>query len=78
MAHKRSIFRSEELSGSLGCACFYCQLLIRTDRIINWTDQRNEKGKTDLCPNCRIDLILSNKFPIDDKKYFKEDFKKTF
>ena len=60
------------------CGCFYCKSTFNTNEINDWTDEDDERGKTALCPNCGIDSVLSDEFPIDDNEFLKEMNKEYF
>lgn len=70
-AHKRSIFHEKELKESKKCGCFHCQNIFEVNKIIDWVDEEDSRGKTALCPFCTIDSVLSDNLPIDDTEFLK-------
>ena len=78
LAHKRSIFHFNEITESDICGCFYCKTTFDTSKILEWTDEADERGKTALCPNCGIDSVLSDKLPIKEKEFLSKMYNKYF
>jgi hypothetical protein len=70
LAHKGSSSHKTEILTSDLCACFYCEENFLPSEIEEWIEEKI--GETAICPKCRIDSVLSSKFPISDKIFLDE------
>jgi len=70
-AHLGSCFNKDEIINSDTCGCFYCENLFISSEIEQWykEDEHSMGGETAICPKCNIDAVLSDKYPIFDKKF---------
>ena len=71
-AHKKSIYHETKILNSNLCGCFYCKGTFEPKKILEWTDEDSKKGKTAMCPNCGIDSVLDDEFPIEDKEFLNQ------
>ncbi|MFK7972614.1 MAG: hypothetical protein AB8F95_19745 [Bacteroidia bacterium] len=71
-AHKESIYHEASVVKSALCGCFHCEEIFKSTEIFKWTDEGSGKEKTALCPNCGIDSVLDDKFPIQDKDFLNQ------
>ncbi len=71
-AHKESIYHEPLILKSKLCGCFHCKKTFEPNKIIEWTDKSSKKGKTAMCPNCGIDSVLDDKFPIEDQAFLNQ------
>jgi hypothetical protein len=70
-AHNGSASHKDEIINRTVCGCFYCENLFFSTEIEQWyvEDRRGTGGETAICPKCHIDAVLSDRFPIFDKKF---------
>jgi hypothetical protein len=71
-AHKKSIYHETKIINSKLCGCFYCKKNFEPEKILEWTDKNSKKGKTAICPNCGIDSVLADEFPIEDQLFLNQ------
>lgn len=71
-AHKASIYHETKILNSKLCGCFYCKETFEPKMILEWTDWNSNKERTAICPNCEIDSVLDDKFPVEDKEFLKQ------
>ena len=43
-----------------------------------WTDVHSPKGKTALCPNCGIDSVVHDEFPVEDQEFLNQMYQRWF
>ena len=70
-SHKGSFKNKKELLDSKICGCFYCEKTFSKKEIIEWIVE-TDNNETAMCPNCGIDSVLSEKYPISDKIFLSE------
>jgi hypothetical protein len=70
-AHIGSASHKDEIINRTICGCFYCENLYFSTEIEQWyvEDRISTGGETAICPKCHIDSVLSDRFPIFDKKF---------
>lgn len=76
-SHQGSFKYKNELVNSNVCGCFYCKKKFRTNEIKEWIEEGNDV-ETAICPNCGIDSVLSEKYPISDYLFLNEMHKHWF
>lgn len=59
-AHKHSRNHREEIERSEICGCFYCIQIFTPDNINKWTNEKENKQVTALCPYCGIDSVIGS------------------
>lgn len=71
-AHEYCNDNKTEILNSKLCGCFYCEQTFKPSEIKIWSREFNsETYTTAICPNCKIDSVLSDKFPIEKKEFLK-------
>jgi len=70
-SHKGSFKNKEELLNYENCGCFLCLNIFKTKELIEWIEE-SDKKETAICPKCRVDSVLSEKYPISDKIFMEE------
>ena len=70
LSHKSSSSHKTEILTANLCGCFYCEQTFLPNEIEEWIEENI--GETAICPKCGIDSVLSSKFPIKDKLFFKK------
>lgn len=67
-AHAHSIRHFDEITRSTSCGCFYCLYIFAPSDIVRWIDERDNSGRTALCPECGIDSVIGDAsgFPITE------------
>ena len=70
-AHDGCFSHKDEIVNSNICGCFSCEKLFFSIEIEQWykEDRHSTGGETAICPKCNIDAVLSDKYPIFDKKF---------
>ena len=58
------------ISKSKQCGCYYCKTVFDSITIEEWTDEDLEE-RTALCPNCGVDAVIPDSFPIINKDFLK-------
>lgn len=66
-AHEGCSRHKKEITESSLCGCFYCLEIFSPEEIIDWIG-----ADTALCAKCRIDSVVSSKWPINDPEFLKE------
>lgn len=68
-AHENISSNKLEILNSTICGCIVCLATFPSTQISEWVIEPNKKDETAVCPKCKMDCILSSKYPVTDKRF---------